>query len=119
MLFTINFAIMNTKNEIDVANLRCDNKSVAFISKKLAMNKEKIERIITQWIIDTDNLIKESVSGHKVQKIPDLNSVREKIMAHANVLPLKGEVLDYVALNHSNHHDRIMDCIRFHILRSL
>lgn len=118
-MFTINPIIMNHKSEEKVASLRCDNKSVLFISKRLAMNTEKIERIISQWIIETDNFIKESVSGHKLQKIPDPNSVRQMIKAHPNLIPLEGEVLDYVAIHHSDHHDRIMDSIRFHILRSL
>ena len=110
---------MNAKREEDVARLRCQNKSVKFISKKLSMKRDDIERIIKQWIIDTDHYIEQSVSGHKLQKIPDANSVLEAIMSKSNIVPLQGEILDYVALHRSNHHDRMMDCIRFHILISI
>ena len=110
---------MKSKREEDVARLRCENKSVKFISKKLSMRREEIERIIAQWIIDTDYYIEKSVSRHKLQRNPDPNSVSEIIMSNSNIIPLQGEILDYVALHRSNHHDRMMDCIRFHILRSI
>lgn len=118
-MFAIDFAGMNPKREEEIARLRCENKSVKFISKKLSINRVDIERTIAQWIIDTDKFIEESVSGHKLQKVPDPKSVFEAIISNPNVIPLQGKILDYVALHRSNHHDRIMDCIRFHVLRSI
>ena len=110
---------MNSKRAEDVAHLRCQNKSVKYISKKLSIKRDDIERMIAQWIIDTDYYIEHAVSGHKIDKNPDANSVLEAINSSSTIIPLQGEILDYVALHRSNHHDRIMDCIRFHLLKAI
>jgi len=110
---------MNSKLEEEVAQLRCNNKSVKYISRKLSLGRDDIERIITQWIINTDHYIEKAVSGHKVQRNPEAFSVLDAIKSTANIVPLHGEVLDYVSLHRSDHHDRLMDCIRFRILRSM
>ncbi|MGC8516121.1 MAG: hypothetical protein ACP5OC_08320 [Thermoplasmata archaeon] len=110
---------MNLKREREVAQLRCENKSVKFISKKLAMNRNDIERIITRWIIETDYYIDKAVSGHKSTGNPDPRHISAVILSGSNILPMDGEILDYATLHRSDHHDRIMDCIRYHILRSV
>ena len=110
---------MNPKLAEEVARLRCENKSVLFISKRLSIKRDDIERIIEQWIVDTDEYIENSVYKHKVQSKPDPKIVAEIIASGSKIVPLEGVILDYTALHRSNHHDRIMDCIRSHILKSI
>jgi len=83
------------------------------------MRREDVEHMITKWILETDHYIEQFVSGHKVDGNPDPNMVAKIITSSSNIIPLKGDILDYVALNRSNHHDRIMDCIRYHLMKSI
>jgi hypothetical protein len=106
---------MNPKLEEAVAGLRCVNKPVKQISKTLGIKKDIIEKIIKEWIMDTDPYINELVRERKVHAIPDTGSMKSLVKMNAEDLLNDKRILDYIAKKRNDHHDRFMDCIRYKI----
>ncbi|PYB68842.1 hypothetical protein DMB44_01910 [Thermoplasma sp. Kam2015] len=109
----------NKNTEEMVAELRCENKSVKQIMKTLSLRKEEIEKMIKNWIIETDPFIEKMVKGRKVSSSPDVNKISQLIKQDIREILDDPLALDYIAKKRSDHHDRFMDCIRFKIKQYL
>jgi len=106
---------MNPKLEEAVAGLRCVNKPVKQIAKTLGVKKDSIEKIIKDWILDTESFINKLIGERKVNSIPDAREMKLLVkMAPEDLLNDK-RILDYIAKKRNDHHDRFMDCIRYKI----
>ncbi len=103
--------------------LRCQNKSVKYISKKTGISKEEIEREITINIRETDDFIRNIIKGHgpvKSFQNWEIGSVCSRIMEMSlEEITENQNIVDYICLKASDHHDRYMDCIRYGIRRNL
>lgn len=108
---------MNKKYIEEIMNLRGNNRPVRYIAKKLGVNKEVIEEIITSNIISSEPLIDGLVKGKQFQESPDYITTKQLIeKLDINVVFKNNTVLSYIAKNRSNHHDRLMDYIRYLLL---
>ncbi|MGC8608421.1 MAG: hypothetical protein ACP5UV_00960 [Thermoplasmata archaeon] len=111
-------------SEVDeIVKLRCMNKPVKYISKKLGIPRDRIERIITENIQATDPFINDLVKGRKIENFNVVNMIDIGIndfscKTAAEILHNE-RVLDYIALKMKDHHDRMMDCIRYVIVKYL
>ncbi len=107
------------KNE-EIARLRCMNKPVKYISKKLGLSRDYIEKVIRENIEATDPFIENLIKGRKIKKfdsgamfhIKDLDFSAEGAEKILN----DDDALDYIALKMKDHHDRMMDCLRYLII---
>ncbi|WP_276929912.1 hypothetical protein [Ferroplasma acidiphilum] len=106
---------MNSKLEEAIAGLRCVNKPVKQIAKTLGVKKDAIEKIIKDWIIDTDPYINGLIGERKVNNIPDTNEMKLLVQMETGDLLSDKRILDYIAKKRNDHHDRFMDCIRYKI----
>ncbi|MCY0849793.1 hypothetical protein [Sulfuracidifex metallicus] len=103
----------------EVSIRRCKNRPVRAIAKELGMNREDVEKIISKLIRDTNPYLDELVKGRKINTITiDISPLVEKsdfTKEYAQILLNDDRVLDYVAMKRGDHHDRLMDCIRYHV----
>ncbi len=106
---------MNKRLEEAIADLRCANKPVKSISKKLGVKKDDIEKVIKQWIICADQYIGQLVKDRRALGSPPKEEMLELAKLGINEMLKNGAVLDYIARNRSDYHDRFMDCIRHKI----
>lgn len=113
------YSIMNKKLEEAVAGLRCVNKPVKQIARTLSVGKDDIEKIIKDWIIETDPFLDKLVRERKVTNIPDAKRMISLMKNNVELLIETPEILDYIAKKRNDHHDRFMDCIRYKIKRFL
>ena len=106
---------MNQKLEEAIAGLRCVNKPVKQIARTLGVKKDSIEKIIKDWIMDTDPYINELIVERKVNNIPDANEMKLLVKMDTDDILGDKRILDYIAKKRNDHHDRFMDCIRYKI----
>ena len=106
---------MNKKLEEAVAGLRCMNKPVKQIARTLAVRKDDIEKIIKDWIIETDPFLDKLVRERKVKSVPDTKKMISLMKNDTETMIEDPEILDYIAKKRNDHHDRFMDCIRYKI----
>ena len=106
---------MNRKLEEAVAGLRCMNKPVKQIARALAVRKDDIEKIIKDWIIETDPFLDKLLRERKVKSIPDPKKMISLMKNSTEAIIENPEILDYIAKKRNDHHDRFMDCIRYKI----
>ncbi|EQB69024.1 MAG: hypothetical protein AMDU4_FER2C00292G0002 [Ferroplasma sp. Type II] len=107
--------LMNQKLEEAVAGLRCVNKPVKQIAKTLGIKKDEIEKIIKEWILQTDPYISELIRERKVNNIPDTGEIKLLVKMDINNLLNDPRILDYIAKKRNDHHNRFMDCVRYKI----
>ncbi|ARM76495.1 hypothetical protein [Acidianus manzaensis] len=106
---------MNSKTEMQIALMRCQNKPVKQIAKKLGVNREDIEAVIKKWISYTDKYLEELTKNRKIKNNkPDPGLILNMIQNVEELLK-NDDILDYIALHRSDYHDRYMDCIRYKI----
>ncbi|EZQ10546.1 MULTISPECIES: hypothetical protein [Acidianus] len=102
----------------EIAKLRCMNKPVKYIAKRVGMDRDDVEKYISDLIIKTDPFLKEIVKGRKASStlfdISPLIEMSDLSVDYAKLLLGNEKVLDYVAVKMNDHHDRYMDCIRYH-----
>ncbi|WOE51677.1 hypothetical protein [Sulfuracidifex metallicus] len=103
----------------EVSIRRCKNRPVKAIAKELGMNREDVEKIISKLIRDTNPYLDELVKGRKINTITiDISPLVEKsdfTKEYAQTLLNDDRVLDYIAMKRGDYHDRLMDCIRYHV----
>ncbi|BBG23543.1 hypothetical protein [Sulfuracidifex tepidarius] len=103
----------------EVSIRRCKNRPVKAIAKELGMSRDDVEKVISKLIRETDPFIEEKVKGRrKVNLFTDITPLIEGsdfTKAYAEALLKNEAVLDYIAVKSGDHHDRFMDCIRYHI----
>jgi len=104
----------------EVSIRRCKNRPVKAIAKELGMSRDDVEKIISKLIRETDPYIEEKVKGRKnasplLVDITPLIEGSDFSKAYAETLLKNDAVLDYIAMKKGDHHDRFMDCIRYHI----
>ncbi len=108
---------MNKLREVCI--LRCKNRPVKAIAKELGIGRDDIEKMIAKLIRETDPVLEELVKGRKANPIVnDISPLLEKSdfsVRYAETLLNDERVLDYIALKREDHHDRFMDCIRYHV----
>ncbi|AWR95940.1 hypothetical protein [Acidianus brierleyi] len=110
---------MNSKIEAKIAQMRCENKPVKLIAKKLGINRDDIEAIIKKWINNTDDFLNDIIKNRKVKNPKaDPGFIVNSIQDLEELLK-NDDVLDYIAVHRSDYHDRLMDCIRYKIYRYL
>ncbi|AAT43947.1 hypothetical protein [Picrophilus oshimae] len=102
-------------DELSIAELRCANKPVKFISKRLGIKRDVIEKIIKKWIVETEPFINDKISGRKSQSNPSVSDLMPLMNLDIDDLLKNDAVLDYIARHHGDYHDRLMDCIRYKI----
>ncbi len=110
---------MNKKLEEAIAEFRCTNKPVKLISKTLGVKKDDIEKIIKHWIIHTNLYIEDLIKNRKTKNNPSIDDMLKLVKTDSKELVKNGQILDYIARNRNNHHDRFMDCIRYKIYNML
>ncbi|BCU71229.1 hypothetical protein [Stygiolobus caldivivus] len=106
---------MNSQIEAKIAQMRCENRPVKVIAKRLGLNREDIELVIQKWILSTDPFIEEIIKGRKVKNPKVDPSLKVNFVSNVEELLKDDDVLDYIALHWTDHHDRLMDCIRYKI----
>ncbi|MFP3163489.1 MAG: hypothetical protein RXQ75_06625 [Acidianus hospitalis] len=106
---------MNPKIEEKIAQMRCENRPVKQIAKKLGVNRDDIETVIKKWISYTDEYLKELVKNRKVRNPKADPGFIVNVTTSVEELLKNDEVLDYIALHISDYHDRLMDCIRYKV----
>ncbi len=106
---------MNPKLEEAIAGLRCVNKPVKQIAKTLGVKKDAIEKIIRDWIFDTEPYINGIIGERKVNNIPDAREMKLLVKMDIDGMLSDNRILDYIAKKRNDHHDRFMDCIRYKI----
>ncbi|MFG1389870.1 hypothetical protein [Acidiplasma sp.] len=106
---------MARKDEEIIASFRCKNKPVKYIAKNTGIKREEIEKIIKRWIIETDPYLDGILKKYKSSKNVSGSDIAELIQGDPNIFLQNEDVLDYIARNRGNHHDRYMDCIRYKI----
>ncbi|MGP6239841.1 hypothetical protein ACNF40_05440 [Cuniculiplasma sp. SKW4] len=104
-----------------IFELRCKNKSVKYISKKTGISVPDIEKKITENIMETDDIINEIIKkrgkietfkkNHMLEIDPDRITM-DRILNDK-------DIIDYICLKASDHHDRFMDCIRYIIRKNI
>jgi hypothetical protein len=109
------YLTMNKKLEEAVAGLRCVNKPVKQIAKTLSVRKDDIEKIIKDWIIETEPFLDKLVRERKVRNVPDTKKMISLMKDNTETIIKNPEILDYIAKKRNDHHDRFMDCIRYKI----
>ncbi len=108
---------MNRKYVEAIMNLRGENKPVKYIAKKLGISKEVIEEVIINNIINSEPYIDKLVKGRQFLESPDFSTTKE-VIKNLNLESIfeNFTVLSYIAKNRNNHHDRLMDYIRYLLL---
>jgi len=111
--------IMNSKIEEKIAQMRCENKPVKLIAKKLGINRDDIEAIIKKWINYSEKFLDNIIKNRRVKNPKaDLGFIVNSIQDIEELLK-NDDVLDYIAIHRSDYHDRLMDCIRYKIYKYL
>ena len=104
-----------------IFELRCKNKSVKYISKKTSISIQDIEREITKNIMETEKFITEiiekrgKIKSFRRDKMIDFDPEKMSIERILN----DQDIMDYICLKASDHHDRGMDCIRYTIRKNI
>lgn len=104
-----------------IFELRCKNKSVKYISKRMGISVPDIERKIAENIMETDEIIGEiikkrgKVESFKKNPLLELDSEKMTIDRILN----DQDIIDYICLKASDYHDRLMDCIRYIIRKNI
>ena len=80
--------LMNQKLEEAVAGLRCVNKPVKQIAKTLGIKKDEIEKIIKEWILQTDPYISELIRERKVNNVPDTGEMKADMSTYHRLMML-------------------------------
>ena len=106
---------MAQKDEEIIASFRCKNKPVKYIAKSSGIKKSEIEKIIKRWITATDPYLDGILEKWASSKNVSESDISELIQGTPEYFLKNKDVLDYIARNRGNHHDRYMDCIRYKI----
>jgi hypothetical protein len=110
---------MKSKIEAEIAQMRCENKPVKIIAKKLGVNRDDIEATIKKWINYTDEFLYNAVKNRKIKNPKvDPGFIVNSIQNVEDLLK-NDDVLDYITIHRTDYHDRLMDCIRYKIYKYL
>ena len=104
----------------EIFELRCRNKSVKYISRKTGMRVSDIEREIERNIRQTDDFIKRLIESRgRIGSFKTMNLIdfAPEKMSLERILN-EQDIIDYICLKASDHHDRYMDCSRYFIRKS-
>ncbi|AWR97729.1 hypothetical protein DFR86_09345 [Acidianus sulfidivorans JP7] len=106
---------MNSKIEMQIALMRCQNKPVKQIAKKLGINKEDIEAVIKKWIVYTDKYLENLIKNRKIKNNKVDPGLVLNMIQNTEELLKNDDILDYISLHRTDYHDRYMDCIRYKV----